>query len=166
MKYLASGRESSWRRQWHPTPVLLPRKSHGWRILVGYSSLGHKESDTTERFYFLLSFTWYLEHYLQLLPSESSVTRFHSDHSFFPLSLNLVPSCQAKVLFLQTKSSEPAFSGLSSRHKHVWHCFLWYRSLNFWTAFTSWLLAIFTLKCSRFFYAPQRKLFWLHRYLS
>ena len=24
-----------WRRQWHPTPVLLPGKSHGWRSLVG-----------------------------------------------------------------------------------------------------------------------------------
>ena len=23
------------RRQWHPTPVLLPGKSHGWRSLVG-----------------------------------------------------------------------------------------------------------------------------------
>ena len=22
--------------QWHPTPVLLPGKSHGWRSLVGY----------------------------------------------------------------------------------------------------------------------------------
>ena len=26
-----------WRRQWHPTPVLLPRKSHGWRSLRGCS---------------------------------------------------------------------------------------------------------------------------------
>ena len=25
------------RRQWHPTPVLLPRESHGWKSLVGYS---------------------------------------------------------------------------------------------------------------------------------
>ena len=25
-----------WRRQWHPTPVLLPGKSHGWRSLAGY----------------------------------------------------------------------------------------------------------------------------------
>ena len=25
------------RRQWHPTPVLLPGKSHRWRILVGCS---------------------------------------------------------------------------------------------------------------------------------
>ena len=29
-----------WRRQWHPTPVLLPRKSHGWRSLVGCSPWG------------------------------------------------------------------------------------------------------------------------------
>ena len=35
-----------WRRQWHPTPVLLPRKSHGQRSLVGYSPWHHKESDT------------------------------------------------------------------------------------------------------------------------
>ena len=27
----------SGRRQWHPTPVLLPGKSHGWRSLVGCS---------------------------------------------------------------------------------------------------------------------------------
>ena len=25
------------RRHWQPTPVLLPRKSHGWRSLAGYS---------------------------------------------------------------------------------------------------------------------------------
>ena len=36
-------------RQWHPTPVLLPGKSHGWRSLVGCSPWGCKESDTTER---------------------------------------------------------------------------------------------------------------------
>ena len=28
------------RRQWHPTPVLLPGKSHGWGSLVGYSPWG------------------------------------------------------------------------------------------------------------------------------
>ena len=37
------------RRRWHPTPVLLPGKSHGWRSLVGCSPWGHEESDTTER---------------------------------------------------------------------------------------------------------------------
>ena len=27
------------RRQWHPTPVLLPEKSHGWRSLSSMGSL-------------------------------------------------------------------------------------------------------------------------------
>ena len=35
-------------RQWHPTPVLLPRKSHGQRSLVGCRLWGRTESDTTE----------------------------------------------------------------------------------------------------------------------
>jgi len=26
-----------WRRKWQPTPVFLPRKSHGQRNLAGYS---------------------------------------------------------------------------------------------------------------------------------
>ena len=39
-------------RKWHPTPVLLPGKSHGQRSLVGYSPRGHRESDTTERLHF------------------------------------------------------------------------------------------------------------------
>ena len=43
------------RRQWHPTPVLLPGKSHGWRRLVGCSPWGCKESDTTERLHFHFS---------------------------------------------------------------------------------------------------------------
>ena len=43
------------RRQWQPTPVLLPGKSHGWRSLVGCSPRGRKESDTTERLHFHFS---------------------------------------------------------------------------------------------------------------
>ena len=31
----------NWRRQWHPTPVLLPGKSHGRRSLVGCSPWSH-----------------------------------------------------------------------------------------------------------------------------
>ena len=44
-----------WRRQWHPTPVLLPGKSHGRRSLVGYSPWGREESDTAERLHFHFS---------------------------------------------------------------------------------------------------------------
>ena len=45
----------SWRRQWQPTLVLLPGKSHGWRSLVGCSPWGCWESDTTERLHFHFS---------------------------------------------------------------------------------------------------------------
>ena len=37
-----------WRRQWHPTPVLLPGKSHGWGSLVSCCLWGCTESDMTE----------------------------------------------------------------------------------------------------------------------
>ena len=43
------------RRQWHPTPVLLPGKSHGRRSLVGCSPWGCYKSDTTERLHFHFS---------------------------------------------------------------------------------------------------------------
>ena len=47
------------RRQWHPTPVLLPGISHGRRSLVGCSPWGRQELGTTERldFHFSMTFT-------------------------------------------------------------------------------------------------------------
>ena len=48
-------KRSPWRRQWHPTPVLLPGKSHGRRSLVGCSPWGREQSDTTERLHFHFS---------------------------------------------------------------------------------------------------------------
>ena len=41
-------RKVAWRREWQPTPVLLPGKVHGQRNLVGYSSGGRKDLDMTE----------------------------------------------------------------------------------------------------------------------
>ena len=43
------------RRQWHPTPVLLPGKSHGRKSLVVCSPWGRSESGTTERLHFHIS---------------------------------------------------------------------------------------------------------------
>ena len=43
------------RRQWHPTSVLLPGKSHGRGSLVGCSPWGRYESDTTEQLHFHFS---------------------------------------------------------------------------------------------------------------
>ena len=44
------------RREWQPTPVLLPGESQGQRSLVAYSPWGRKESDTTEQ----LTLTFYV----------------------------------------------------------------------------------------------------------
>ena len=43
------------RRQWHPTVVLLPGNSHGWRSLVGCSPWGCQELDMTEQLHFHFS---------------------------------------------------------------------------------------------------------------
>ena len=42
-----SGR-TPWRQKWGPTAVFLPGKCHGCSSLVGFTSWGCKESDTTE----------------------------------------------------------------------------------------------------------------------
>ena len=39
-KELDMTEQLNWRRQWHPTPVLLPGESHGRRSLVGYNPWG------------------------------------------------------------------------------------------------------------------------------
>ena len=49
-------RKISWRKKWQPTSVFLPGKSHGLRILVGYSPWGRKESDRIERLHFHFHF--------------------------------------------------------------------------------------------------------------
>ena len=53
--YLLKYRHLNRRRQRHPTPVLLPRKSHGQRSLVGRSPWGREESDMTEQLHFHFS---------------------------------------------------------------------------------------------------------------
>ena len=47
-------RKIPWRRAWKPTPVFLPRESHGQKSLEAYSPLGSKEVDTTEELKSLL----------------------------------------------------------------------------------------------------------------
>ena len=44
------------RRQWQPTPALLPGESHGQRSLVGCSPWGCQESDTLSDFTFTFHF--------------------------------------------------------------------------------------------------------------
>ena len=57
------------RRRWHPTLVLLPGKSHGWRSLVGCSPWGREELDTTKR----LTFTFHFHALEKEMATHSSV---------------------------------------------------------------------------------------------
>ena len=56
---LSFGSVSSWvqKRPWHPTPVLLPGKSHAQRSLVCCRPWGCKELDITEWLHFHFSFS-------------------------------------------------------------------------------------------------------------
>ena len=66
------------RRQWHPTPVLLPGKSHGWRSLVGCRLWGHTKSDATSDGFLYLNYDYY--HILLT----SSLNQFSVNRTFFP----------------------------------------------------------------------------------
>ena len=50
------GQEGPWRKEWLPTPLLLPREFYERRSLAGYSPCGHKELDTTETNTFIFHF--------------------------------------------------------------------------------------------------------------
>ena len=52
----------------HPTPVLLPGKSHGWRSLVGYSPWARKELDMTEWLHFLYFYSSFQRRKWQTTP--------------------------------------------------------------------------------------------------
>ena len=148
---LANNRVTNRRRQWHPTPVLLPGKSHGRRSLVGFSPWGRKESDTTERlhFYFSLSFigerngnplqcsclenprdggAWWASVY-GLAQSQTRLTRL-STTSSSSLSFSrgsswprngTEVSCIAGGFFTNWAMREAHNSGSQSLKCHLWH---------------------------------------------
>ena len=39
-------RKIPWRREWQPTPILLPGEIHGQRSVAGYTAHGVQESET------------------------------------------------------------------------------------------------------------------------
>ena len=54
--YISISSLLQWRRHWHPTPVFLPGKSHGWRSLVGCSPCGWKSRTRLSDFSFTFHF--------------------------------------------------------------------------------------------------------------
>ena len=61
------------RRQWHPTPVLLPGKSHGWRSLVGCSPQGSHGVARTQTRLSNFTFTFHFHALEKEMATHSSV---------------------------------------------------------------------------------------------
>ena len=104
-------RKIPWRRKWQPTPVLLPRKFHGWRTLVGYSPWGHKESDMTE---------WLHLHINKHIVSQKYKLKMHLIHLTYRTSLlNLVYlKCAHNTLakiWAKSSHAKPAVLKVKSR---------------------------------------------------
>ena len=99
------------RRQWHPTPVLLPGKSHGWRSLVGCSPWGREESDMTERLHF----------HFHALEKEMAT---HSS----VLAWRILGMGERRLKRLSSSSSSiPLYT---PTHTHISHIFFIYSSVN------------------------------------
>ena len=89
-----------WRRKWHPTPALLPGKSHGWRSLIGYSPWGCKESDTTERlhFYFIKGISEIFQIFFNIFRSRKlmNLLRYEVEPAF-QFCFNIFPQPEARI---------------------------------------------------------------------
>ena len=123
---------SLWRRQWHPTPVLLPGKYHGRRSLVGCSPRGHEESDTTERLHF---------HALEKeMATRSSVLTWRIPGTVEPGGLPSMGSHRVRHNWSDlAAAAAPSLSKLLNFSVGKWHHYLRYSKiniLNFSTFFT------------------------------
>ena len=110
-----------WRRKWHPTPVLLPGKSHGWRSPVGYGPWGRKELDTTEWLHFHFLFTFKIEHCPA--PSESGCWGRRQFNSFSSLDFDFSYFC-IKQVYSQEQWTEiyPECQVLWKRDRYLYKC--------------------------------------------
>ena len=105
------------RRQWHPTPVLLPGKSHGWRSLVDCSPWGRYNSDTTEWPHFHFSLSCVGEGNGN--PLQCSCLENPRDGGAWWASVYGVAQSQTRLKWLSSSSSSYSFSPLSVLIEHV-----------------------------------------------
>ena len=98
------------RRQWHPTPVLLPGKSHGWRSLVGCSPWGRKESDKAERLHFHFSLSCIGEG--NGTPLQCSCLENPRDGGAWSAAVSGVAQSRTRLKWLSSSSSSRPFRNL------------------------------------------------------
>ena len=103
-------RKIPWNRTWKPTPVFLPKKSHGWRSLAGYSPQECEELDMAEHTH---TYTEYC--FLTYGP--------FSDFTKHPINIFYSKSKKKKKSFLlQDQGSHIPLSFLVSFNSLIWSC--------------------------------------------
>ena len=115
-----------WRRQWHPTLVLLPGKSHGQKSLEGCSPWGRWGSDTTERLYFHFSLSCIGEENGN--PLQCSWLENPRDRGAWWAAVYGVAQSQTRLKRLSSSSSS---SSSSSRLLCLWESLLKYKNVLF-----------------------------------
>ena len=94
--------------QWQPTPVFLPRESHGQRSLAGYSPWGRKESDKTKRLHFLSPTTHAMPlAFLETLQDPVQVTQISWEGTPTSCSLRLLMT-QLLIALMGLKELHPS----------------------------------------------------------
>ena len=112
------------RRQWHPTPVLLPGKSHGQRSLVGCSPWGREESDTTERLHFHFSLSCIGEGNGN--PLQCSCLENPRDGGAWGAAVHWVAQSQTRLKRLSSSSSNDYWKGkIEDRRRRGWQRMRW-----------------------------------------
>ena len=99
------------RRQWHPTPVLLPGKSHGWRSLEGCSPWGHWGSDTTDQLHFHFSLSCIGEGNGN--PLQGSCLENPRDRGAWWAAVYGVTQSRTRLKWLRSSSSSKFIPGIS-----------------------------------------------------
>ena len=107
------------RRQWHPTPVLLPGKSLGQMSLQGCSPWGHEESDTTGRLHFHFSLSCTGEGNGN--PLQCSCLENPRDRGAWWAAIYAVAQSQTRLKWLSSSSSNITCDhSPRARHPGVW----------------------------------------------
>ena len=109
------------RRQWQPTPVLLPGESHEQRSLVGCSPWGSKELDTTERLHFHFSLSCIGEGNGN--PLQCSCLENPRDCGAWWAAVYGVAQSWTRLKRLSSSSSSNAIKWFESHHWFLFQCF-------------------------------------------
>ena len=154
------------RRQWQPTPVLLPGKSHGRRSLVGCSPWGREESEMTEQLHFHFSLSCIGEGNGN--PLQCSCLENPRDGGARWAAVYGVAQSQTQLKRLSSSSSIQRLSSCNAKDQVVLHgkrsspCFLYHSVALHNVLGFHWFLSEHAPKHWKLLDSPEREHVWIY----